>query len=95
MLKSPVDFPIGLVWLSVLAEKPIMGTEGRKSIINYINHKIIGEEQVKKNDLYLRTRKTKNTMENNIEINKILILCLTRKKKKWSQTALNNDLLTA
>lgn len=72
-----------------------MGTEGRKSIINYINHKIIGEEQVKKNDLYLRTRKTKNTMENNIEINKILILCLTRKKKKCSQTALNNDLLTA
>lgn len=43
----------------------------------------------------LGQEKQKNTMENNIEINKILILCLTRKKKKWSQTALNNDLLTA
>lgn len=72
-----------------------MGTEGRKSIINYINHKIIGEEQVKKMIFILGQEKQKNTMENNIEINKILILCLTRKKKKWSQTALNNDLLTA
>lgn len=72
-----------------------MGTEGRKSIINYINHKIIGEKQVKKMIFILGQEKQKNTMENNIEKNKILILCLTRKKKKWSQTALNNDLLTA
>lgn len=44
-----------------------MGTEGRKSIINYINHKIIGEEQVKKMIFILGQEKQTNTMENNIE----------------------------
>lgn len=49
-----------------------------------VNHKILEKERVKENQAWVMMEK--NTIGNNIDINQILILCLTRERKKMDST---------